>query len=62
MRFWVRLCVFSLLFLLVILDFNGTTITFLVLYVDDILHITNDVGILSSNKVRLSKNFYMIDL
>ena len=37
-------------------------ITFLVLYVDDILLIGNDVGMLSSVKAWLSKNFSMNDL
>ena len=41
---------------------SGSTITFLVLYVDDILLIGNDVGMLSSVKVWLSKNFFMKDL
>ena len=41
---------------------SGNTITFLVLYVDDILLIGNDVGMLSSVKVWLSKNFSMKDL
>ena len=37
-------------------------IIFLVLYVDDILLIKNDVGTLSSVKVRLSTQFDMKDL
>ena len=37
------------------------TITFLVLYVDDILLIGNDVRMLSSLKVWLSKNFFVKD-
>ena len=37
-------------------------ITFLLLYVDDILFIGNDVGMLSSVKAWLSKNFSMKDL
>ena len=41
---------------------NGSAITFLVLYVDDILLIGNDVGMLSSVKVWLSKNFSIKDL
>ena len=41
---------------------SGSAITFLVLYVDDILLIGNNVGMLSSVKVRLSKNFSMKDL
>ena len=41
---------------------SGSAITFLILYVDDILLIGNDVGMLSSVKVWLSKNFSMKDL
>ena len=41
---------------------SGRAITFLVLYVDDILLIGNDVGILLSMKAWLSKNFSMKDL
>ena len=41
---------------------DGDSITFLVLYVDDILLIGNDVGIMSSVKVWLSKCFSMKDL
>ena len=41
---------------------SGSAITFLVLYVDDILLIGNDVGMLSSVKAWLSKNFSMKDL
>ena len=41
---------------------SGSAITFLVLYVDDILLIGNDVGMLSSVKAWLSKNFFMKDL
>ena len=41
---------------------SGSAITFLVLYVDDILLIRNDVGIFSSVKAWLSKNFSMKDL
>ena len=41
---------------------SESTITFLVLYVDDILLIGNDVGRLSSVKTWLSKNFSMKDL
>ena len=41
---------------------SGSAITFLVLYADDILLIGNVVGILSSVKVWLSKNFSMKDL
>ena len=41
---------------------SGSTITFLVLYVDDILLIGNDVGAMSSIKVWLSSHFAMNDL
>ncbi|KAJ8504938.1 hypothetical protein OPV22_005824 [Ensete ventricosum] len=41
---------------------SGSAITFLVLYVDDILIIENDVGMLSTVKVWLSRNFSMKDL
>ena len=41
---------------------SGSAITFLVLYVDDILLIGNDVGMLSSVKAWLSKNFSIKDL
>ena len=41
---------------------SGSEITFLVLYVDDILLIGNNVAMLSSVKVRLSNNFSMKDL
>ena len=41
---------------------SGSAITFLVLYVDDILLIGNDVGMLSSVKAWLSQNFSMKDL
>ena len=41
---------------------SGSAIMFLVLYVDDILLIGNDVGMLSSVKAWLSKNFSMKDL
>ena len=41
---------------------SGSAIIFLVLYVDDILLIGNDVGMLSSVKAWLSKNFSMKDL
>ena len=37
-------------------------VMFLVLYVDDILLIGNDVGVMSSVKVWLSRKFYMKDL
>ncbi|KAL8115369.1 hypothetical protein AgCh_022017 [Apium graveolens] len=41
---------------------SGSAITFLVLYVDDILLIGNDIPMLQSVKVWLSKNFTMKDL
>jgi hypothetical protein len=41
---------------------SGSAVTFLVLYVDDILLIGNDVAMMSSVKVWLSKNFSMKDL
>ena len=41
---------------------NGSTVTFLILYVDDILLIRNDIPILTSIKIWLSKEFAMNDL
>ena len=41
---------------------SKSAITFLIFYVDDILLIRNDVGMLSSVKAWLSKNFCMKDL
>ena len=41
---------------------SGSQLTFLVLYVDDILLIGNDVGMMTSVKVWLSKTFSMKDL
>ena len=41
---------------------SGSVVVFLVLYVDDILLIGNDVSILQSIKIWLSKNFFMKDL
>ena len=41
---------------------SGNAVVFLVLYVDDILLIGNDVSILQSVKIWLSKNFSMKDL
>ncbi|MBT1630199.1 hypothetical protein KK466_29070, partial [Klebsiella pneumoniae] len=38
---------------------SGSAVTFLVLYVDDIIIIGNDVGMISSIKLRLSSNFSM---
>ena len=37
-------------------------VMFLVLYVDDILLIGNDVGVMSSVKVSLSRKFDMMDI
>ena len=41
---------------------SGSDVVFLILYVDDILLIGNDVGMLTSVKVWLSKTFSMKDL
>ena len=41
---------------------SGSVVVFLVLYVDDILLIGNDVSVLQSVKIWLSKNFSMKDL
>ena len=41
---------------------SGSDVMFLVLYVDDILLIGNDVSILQSIKIWLSKNFFIKDL
>ena len=41
---------------------DGSVVVFLELYVDDILLIGNDVGVLSSFKVWLSSQFDMKDL
>ena len=41
---------------------SGSAVTFLVLYVDDILLIGNDIPMLQSVKVWLSKNFTIKDL
>ena len=41
---------------------SGSAITFLILYVDDILLIENDIFMLTSIKVWLSKEFTMKDL
>ena len=40
---------------------SGSAITFVVLYVNDILLIGNDVGMLSSGKAWMPKNFFMKD-
>ena len=42
--------------------FNGIKHTFLVLYVDDMLLVTNDIGLLHKTKKFISKNFKMVDL
>jgi len=42
--------------------FKGSKFIFLILYVDDILLATNDIGILHETKKFLSKNFEMKDL
>ena len=42
--------------------YSGDKVTFLVLYVDDILLIGNDVGLLTTVKVWLSQQFSMKDL
>ena len=41
---------------------SGRIVTFLVLYVDDILLIENDISMLISVKIWLSKEFSMKDL
>ncbi|GAB2276181.1 hypothetical protein Dimus_039178 [Dionaea muscipula] len=41
---------------------SGSSVAFLILYVDDILLIGNDVGMLQSTKLWLSKQFFMKDL
>ena len=41
---------------------SGSQLTFLVLYIDDILLIGNDIGMMTSMKVWLSKTFSMKDL
>ena len=42
--------------------FSGSTVIFLVLYVDDILLIENDILMLTTVKIWLSKKFSMKDL
>ena len=42
--------------------FNGSKYIFLVLYVDDILLATNDIGLLYETKRFLSKHFEMTDI
>ena len=41
---------------------SGSVVMFIVLYVDDILLLGNNVLVLQSIKIRLSKNFSMKDL
>ena len=41
---------------------SGSTVLFLVLYVDDILLIENDISIMQSIKTWLSNKFFMKDL
>ncbi|CAL8997919.1 unnamed protein product, partial [Prunus brigantina] len=41
---------------------SGSSVVFLILYVDDILIIGNDIGMLSSVKLWLTKSFSMKDL
>ena len=41
---------------------KGSMVVFMILYVDDILLIGNDVGLLSSVKIWLSTQFQMKDL
>ena len=41
---------------------QGSMVVFMILYVDDILLIGNDVGLLSSVKIWLSTQFQMKDL
>ena len=42
--------------------FSGSKFIFLILYVDDILLASSDIGLLYETKKFLSKNFEMIDL
>ena len=42
--------------------FSGSNYIFLVLYVDDILLINNDIGLLHETKIFLSNNFKMVYL
>ena len=42
--------------------FSGSKYIFLVLYVDDILLVTNDIGMFHETKRFLSRNFEMKDL
>ena len=41
---------------------SGSAIVFLVVYVDDILHIENDISMLQSIKIWLSSKFFIKDL
>lgn len=42
--------------------FSGRKLIFLVLYVDDVLLATNDIGIFNETEIFLSKDFEMKDL
>ena len=44
------------------LEVSGSKFIFLILYVDDILLISNDIGLLHETKKFLSKNFEMKDM
>ena len=44
------------------LEISGSKFIFLILYVDDILLISNDIGLLHETKKCLSKNFEMKDM
>ena len=44
------------------LEVSGNKFIFLILYVDDILLISNDIGLLHETKKFLSKNFEMKDM
>ena len=44
------------------LEVSGSKFIFLILYVDDILLVSNDIGLLHETKKFLSKNFEMKDM
>ena len=44
------------------LKVSGSKFIFLILYVDDILHASSDLGLLCETKEYLSKNFHMVDM